>query len=72
VRGKRETAVTEITIITAIQDQSAPTAHYIHIENFKLLPHSLGKITADLTKTHIVLLSVEKILHTSEKNVLQS
>jgi len=45
---------------------------YIHAENFKLLPHSLGKTTVALTKTHIVLPSVESILHISEQNVLQS
>jgi len=45
---------------------------YIHAKNFKLLPHSLGRTTVTLTKTHIVLPSIENILHFSEENMLQS
>ena len=44
---------------------------YIYAENFKLLPHSLGKSTVALTETHIIPPNVEKILHNSEENVLQ-
>ena len=44
---------------------------YIYAENFKLLPHSLGKSTVALTKTHIIPPNVEKILHNSEENVWQ-
>jgi hypothetical protein len=44
---------------------------YVHAENFKLLPHSLGKTTVTLTKTHIVLPNIEKILHFTEEVVLQ-
>jgi len=45
---------------------------YVHAENFKLLPHSLGRTTMNLTRTHIVLPSVEKILNFSEEGLLQS
>ena len=44
---------------------------YIYAENFKLLPHSLGKSAVALTKTHIIPPNVEKILHNSEENILQ-
>ena len=45
---------------------------YAHAENFKLLPHSLGKTTVTLTRTHIVLPNIDDILHFSEEGVLQS
>jgi hypothetical protein len=45
---------------------------YIHAENFKLLPHSLGKTVINLTKIHIVLPNVENILHSLEENLLQT
>ena len=45
---------------------------YVHAENFKLLPHSLGRTTMNLTRTHIVLPSVENILNFSEEGLLQS
>ena len=44
---------------------------YVHAENFKLLHHSLGKTTVTLTKTHIVLANIGKILHFTEEVVLQ-
>jgi hypothetical protein len=44
---------------------------YIHAENFKLLPHSLGETTVDFNKIHIELPSIESILNFSEKNLLQ-
>jgi hypothetical protein len=47
------------------------SSFYIYAENFKLLPHSVGKLTVALTKTHIMPPNVEKILHNSEENVLQ-
>jgi len=43
----------------------------IHAESFKLLPHSLGRTTVNLSKAHIVLPSVENILHVSEENMLE-
>ena len=45
---------------------------YVHAENFKLLPHSLGRTIMNLTITHIVLPSVENILNFSEEGLLQS
>jgi hypothetical protein len=45
---------------------------YVHAENFKLLPHSLGKTTVTLTRTHVALPNIDKILHFSEEIVLQS
>jgi hypothetical protein len=45
---------------------------YIHAENFKLLPHSLGKTTVNLTKPPIVLPNVENTLHFSEESLLQT
>jgi len=45
---------------------------YVYAENFKFLPHSLGKTTATLNKTHIVLPINENILKVSEETVLQS
>ena len=52
-------------------DLSNLSSCYIYAENFKLLPHSLGKSTVALIKTHIIPPNVEKILHNSEENVLQ-
>jgi hypothetical protein len=43
---------------------------YVHAENFKLLPHSLGKTTVNLHYTHIILPSIEKIPKFSEEVVL--
>jgi hypothetical protein len=45
---------------------------YVHAESFKLLPHSLGKTTVNLTRAHIVLPNVEDILNFSEEELLQS
>ena len=36
---------------------------YIHAEDFKVLPHSLGKTTVNLIKTHIVLPNFDNILN---------
>ena len=44
---------------------------YVYAENFKLLPHSVGKTTVSLNNTHIVLPSIERILQFSEEAVLQ-
>jgi hypothetical protein len=44
----------------------------IHAEKFKLLPHSLGRTTINLTRAHIVLPNVDNILNFSEENLLQS
>ena len=44
---------------------------YIYSERFKLLPHSLGKTTINLTRTHIVLPSIDRILNISEESLLQ-
>ena len=44
---------------------------YIHAENFKLLPHSLGKTTVNLVKTHIALPNIENIVKFSEEGLLQ-
>ena len=45
---------------------------YVYAENFKLLPHSLGRMTVNLTRAHIVLPNVENILKFSEEDLLQS
>ena len=45
---------------------------YIHAENFKLLPHSLGKTTVNLTKVPIALPNVKNIIHFSEETLLQT
>ena len=45
---------------------------YVHAENFKLLPHSLGKTVITMSKAHIVLPTIENALHPSEESVLQS
>jgi len=44
---------------------------YIHAKSFKLLPHSLGKTSVTLSRTHTVLPNIERILHLSEEKVLQ-
>ena len=44
---------------------------YVYAENFKLLPHSLGKTTIGLNHTHIVLPSIKGILNSSEQTMLQ-
>jgi hypothetical protein len=44
---------------------------YVHSESFKLLPHSVGITTIDLTKSHIVLPNIKGILHYSEESMLQ-
>jgi len=44
---------------------------YVYAEKFKLIPHSLGKTTVYLSKTHIVLPEVDTILTFSEETVLQ-
>jgi hypothetical protein len=43
----------------------------VHAQIFGLLPHSLGKTTVNLIKTHIVLPNVENMLNFSEKDLLQ-
>ena len=45
---------------------------YVHAENFKLLPHSLGKTVITMSKAHIVLPAIDNVLHPSEDSVLQS
>jgi hypothetical protein len=45
---------------------------YIYAENFKLLPHSLGRLTVNLNKTHIVLPNVDDILNVDERELLQN
>ena len=45
---------------------------YIYAENFKLLPHSLGRTVAGLNKTHIVLPSIETLLKPHEQELLQN
>jgi hypothetical protein len=44
---------------------------YIHAEDFKLLPHSLGKTSVTLSGTHIVLPNIERIPHIFEEKELQ-
>jgi hypothetical protein len=44
----------------------------IHAENFKLLPHSLGRTTLNLHKTHIMLPNIDNVLHISEESLLQT
>jgi hypothetical protein len=44
---------------------------YVYAENFKLLPHALGRTTVNLTRTQIVLPNVENILKFSEEGLLQ-
>jgi hypothetical protein len=44
---------------------------YVYAENFKLLPHSVGMTTVDLTKSHIILPNIKEILHYSEESMLQ-
>lgn len=45
---------------------------YVYAENFKLLPHSLGKTTVTLNRAHIVLPIIDNLLKFSEEAVLQS
>jgi hypothetical protein len=45
---------------------------YIYAENFKRLPHSLGRLTVNLNKTHIVLPNVDDILNVDERELLQT
>jgi len=44
----------------------------IHAENFKLLPHSLGRTTVNLFKAHIVLPNIDTVLNFSEEKMLQT
>ena len=44
---------------------------YIYADTFKLMPHSSGKTTLNLTRTPIVLPNIENVLHFSEENLLQ-
>jgi len=44
---------------------------YVYAEKFKLLPHSLGRTTLSLSKTHVVLPEVDTIITFSEETVLQ-
>ena len=48
------------------------SACYIYAENFKLLPHSIGRTEITLKKAHIVLLIIENVLTFNEEVVLQS
>ena len=45
---------------------------YIHAENFKILPHSLGRATINLSNAHITLPNVANIIHFSEETVFQA
>jgi hypothetical protein len=45
---------------------------YIHSENFKRLPHSMGRTTINLNDAQIVLPNVEKILNFAEEDLLQT
>ena len=45
---------------------------YVYAENLNLLPHSLGKTTVNLTRTHVVLTNGGSILYFSEEGLLQS
>ena len=45
---------------------------YIHAENFKLLPHSMGRTTVNLVKARIVLPSIEKVLTSLEEDLFQA
>jgi len=45
---------------------------YIYAENFKFLPHSLGKTMVNLTITSAILPNIENVLHISEENMLQA
>jgi hypothetical protein len=45
---------------------------YIHSENFKLLPHSMGRTTIHLTDAHIVLPNIDKILNLAEEDLFQT
>jgi hypothetical protein len=47
------------------------SSRYIHAENFKLLPHSLGNTTVNLIKAHFMLPNIENILNFSEEDLLQ-
>jgi hypothetical protein len=44
---------------------------YVHADDFKLLPHSRGKTTVDLTRGHLVLPDIEDILNLSEESLFQ-
>ena len=44
---------------------------YIYAENFKLLPHSIGKTEVEINRAHIVLPIIENVLTFSEEVVLQ-
>jgi hypothetical protein len=44
---------------------------YIDSENFKLLPHSMGRTTINLADAHILLPNIEKILNVAEENLFQ-
>jgi hypothetical protein len=45
---------------------------HIYAEKFKLLPHSLGRLTVSLNKTHVVLPNVDDILNIGERELLQN
>jgi len=45
---------------------------YVHAENFKLLPHSLGNTKVDLDEVSIVLPNIDNILHLSEEHLLKA
>jgi len=45
---------------------------YIHAENFKLLPHSVGRTTVNLAEARIVLPSIDKVLNSLEEDLFQA
>jgi len=45
---------------------------YVHAENFKLLPHSVGRTTVNLVEARIVLPSIDKVLNSSEEDLFQA
>jgi hypothetical protein len=44
---------------------------YVYSETFKLLPRSLGRILAEISKAHIILPHIQEILRSDEKDLLQ-
>jgi len=45
---------------------------YVHAENFRLLPHSVGRSTVNLAEARIVLPSIDKILNSLEEDLFQA
>ena len=44
---------------------------YVYAENFKLLPHSVGKTTVNLIGTRVVLPSIDRVLNSLEEDLFQ-